>query len=129
MIKQINNTMEINGKVAGIIAPQKFNEKTKYGFVIRFMNGNYEKKVAFDVWGDERWQAMGVQEGNDVSVSFDVESREWNGKYYTSCIAWKVVTTSQQTQTAAPQPALHEQRHAPQPVGPRNADDGDGLPF
>ena len=32
--------------------------------------------------------------GQDVDVSFNVESREYNGKYYTDLQAWKIFTTT-----------------------------------
>ncbi|MDP5139880.1 MAG: DUF3127 domain-containing protein, partial [Spirosomaceae bacterium] len=43
----------------------------------------------FTVWGDKIDSQM-MQEGNQLNVSFDVESREYNGRWYTDLKAWKM---------------------------------------
>ncbi|WP_315819285.1 DUF3127 domain-containing protein [Paraflavitalea speifideaquila] len=50
----------------------------------------YPKKVCIAVWGD-KIDMSGVTPGAQVTVSFDVESREFNGRWYTDVKAWKVV--------------------------------------
>jgi hypothetical protein len=32
----------------------------------------------------------GLRSGQDVTVQFNIESREYNGKYYTNATAWKI---------------------------------------
>ena len=45
----------------------------------------YAKQIAFSVIGAERFAQMGIVIGGTYNVSFDVESREWNGRYFTEC--------------------------------------------
>jgi hypothetical protein len=49
----------------------------------------YPKKVSVSVWGDKIDSSLFVV-GNTLQVHFEVESREYNGKWYTDCKAWKM---------------------------------------
>ena len=60
----------------------------KQDFVVE-TEGQYPKKVCISVWGDKINEAV-LKPGNKLKVSFDVESREYNGKWYTDLKAWKV---------------------------------------
>ena len=50
----------------------------------------YPKRVAFDVLGDKITE-FNLQVGEEVTVSFDINAREFNGKWFNSVNAWKVV--------------------------------------
>ena len=58
-----------------------------------------------------------------VTVSFDIESREWNGRWFTSIRAWKVEKDAPQ------QPAAPVSNMEPFDGAADNTDDGSGLPF
>lgn len=51
--------------------------------------GDYPKQVCFMVWGD-RIDKFAIRKGQEVQVSFDLESREFNGRWYTDVKAWRV---------------------------------------
>lgn len=88
--------MEISGKVIKILEPQTFVSQktqqsyTKHAFVLE-TQGQYPKKIAFSVMTDERFNAMQIAVGATYNVNFDVESREWKGRFFTECTAWKVM--------------------------------------
>lgn len=123
--------MEIQGKIIAILEPQRFvsqkngNEYVTTVFVIE-TQGQYPKKVAMKVMGEDKFKQMGIVMGGIYNVSFDVESREWKGKYYTECQAWRAVRMDgQQASTnASPLPA-------PQPQVQQNdaKTDDSNLPF
>jgi hypothetical protein len=50
----------------------------------------YPRKVHFEVFGEDRIKANPCQVDDIVTVSFDIESREFNGRWYTSIRAWKI---------------------------------------
>lgn len=50
----------------------------------------YPKRVAFDVLGDKITE-FNLQVGEEVTVSFDINAREYNGKWFNSVNAWQVV--------------------------------------
>ena len=50
---------------------------------------NIPKKICFMAWGDKIDQ-YNIKQGETVEVSVDLESREYNGRWYTDVKAWKV---------------------------------------
>lgn len=128
--------MDLNVKIVKILDAQSYVSKSNnQTYVTRFFvgettNTQYPKMVAFKVFGEEKFNAMGIVVGGTYNVSFDVESREWNGKYFTECQAWRAVrvdvTQAQNannsgTQQANPQPQ-------PQPA-PQPQQEADPMPF
>lgn len=90
----------------------------------------YPKRVAFDVLGDKITE-FNLQVGEEVTVSFDINAREFNGKWWNSVNAWKVVREqvpaqggyntnpqagAQAAQAAQPSAAIG----AANPMNPRN---------
>lgn len=65
------------------------NGEWKKQDVIVETDGQYPKKVCISIWGDKASEAI-LQVGNVLDISFDVESREYNGRWYTDVKAWKV---------------------------------------
>ncbi len=51
--------------------------------------GQYPKKVCVSIWGDKINESL-LQTGSQLTISFDVESREYNGRWYTDVKAWKI---------------------------------------
>lgn len=84
--------MEVSGKIAQLLPLQQGTGKNgvwkKQEFILE-TSGEYPKKICFSLWGDKIDQSP-LKEGTAVKVSFDVESREYNGKWYTDAKAWKV---------------------------------------
>ena len=104
----------------------------------------YPKKVAFDVMGADRIAQFNLQVGDYVTVSYDVEAREYNGKWWNSVRAWNVVRANQQQQAYLQppqqqqppvnngwQPPVNAQQQAPFPPQQQAASQGNSsdLPF
>lgn len=92
----------------------------------------YPKRVAFDVFGDKITE-FNLQVGEEVTVSFDINAREYNGKWWNSVNAWQVVRPGQQAPMqggynmnpqAGAQAAYQAQQAAmagaPNPMNPNN---------
>ena len=94
--------MEINGKIVALLPSQSGQGKNgtwkKQEYILETV-GQYPKKVCFSIWGDKIDQ-FNVKQGDDVEVSFDVESREYNQRWYTELRAWKVTATGAATSGA-----------------------------
>lgn len=52
-------------------------------------HGQYPKKICVSIWGDKINESI-LRIGNELTIDFDVESREYNGKWYTDVKAWKI---------------------------------------
>jgi hypothetical protein len=122
--------MEISGKIVQLLPLQTGEGKNgpwkKQDFVIEFESGQFSKKACFSAWGDKFGNNIAV--GNTVNISFDLESREYNGRWYTDLRPWKIDLSGA--------PATQQQVQANQPPAPMStpppafaADETEDLPF
>ncbi|MFN8261282.1 MAG: DUF3127 domain-containing protein [Chitinophagales bacterium] len=88
--------MELSGKVFKVMPVESGEGKNgtwkKQQVIIEMESGKYPKKVAVVFWGD-LVSSDSFVEGRDISVEFDIESREYNGKWYTDVKAWRINKT------------------------------------
>jgi len=100
--------LELNGKIKVIAEVQEGTAKSgnawkKCGFVVTTA-GEYPKDIYFSVFGEEKVDNLLKfnKVGQDVDVSFNVESREYNGKYYTDLQAWKIFGSEAKSEDTKP---------------------------
>jgi hypothetical protein len=118
--------MEITGNVISILPEVTGQGKNgtwrKQEFILE-SDGQYPKKVCIAMWGDKIDQfALAV--GDTVTASVDVESREYNQRWYTEVKTWKV------EKAGSPQPGNTPGDFGPPPnpaFAPSSSDDD--LPF
>ena len=140
--------MEIVGKIIQVL-PLQSGTSSRTGnswqvqsYVLETQE-QYPRKVCFEIFGEDKIKNNPCNIDDLVTVSFDIESREFNGRWYTSIRAWRVQqgdqTAAQPAAQATPQPAAPAAAPAaaPQPAPVANtqvfdasADDESGdLPF
>lgn len=130
--------MEVVGKIilklplqSGV--SQAGNNWKKQEYVLE-TEDSYPKKVHFDFFGDKADQ-FPLNVGDRVRLSFDIESREYNGRWYTSIRGWKAEAAAAATAAEVPQqgPAVAAAAPAGAPVPPPPAfntpEASDDLPF
>ena len=108
--------MELIGKIVQILPLRTGTSKAGnpwqvQEYILETLGTQYPRKVCFELFGDNV-NKFPLQVGQEVTVSIDVESREFNGRWYTSVRAWNVVQGIQLPGVAAPAPAAY---NAPQP--------------
>lgn len=90
--------MELSGKVIQILPKQTGEGKNgtweKQEYVVE-TQGQYPKKVCFSVWG-AKIATHNIQMGEFINIGVDLESREYNQRWYTEVRAWKVERPGQQ---------------------------------
>jgi len=87
--------------------------------VILETEGQYPKKICVAIWGDRINEAQ-LKVGNHLKIDFDVESREYNSRWYTDVKAWKIeVVSGTSSEDFSPPPGNE----------PPVMDDTDDLPF
>lgn len=79
-------------------------EWQKKTFVIEFMEGTYQKHLAFEMFGEDKINNNPFRKGQTVTVHYDISSSEWNGRWYTACSAWKVEKFDGKVPTPEPEP-------------------------
>ena len=135
--------LEIEGTLAQKLPVQSGNSArgpwAKQEFILEFPDGNFTAKACFTAWGQEKVQDLGkYQVGDKVKVSFNLKSREYNGRWYNDLQIWKIAPAG--AQPAAPaQPAPQARPVAQAPAYPQAPaptledmpaeDGGEDLPF
>ena len=62
---------------------------------------DYNKEVAVSFFGDKIKNLRDIEVGTEVSVSINLSSREYNGRYYHNIDGWFIAKLSEQTVGAA----------------------------
>ena len=141
--------MDVVGKIIQVLPAQEGigrngNPWKVQPYVLETLD-QYPRKVHFEVFGEDRIKQNPCDVDQLVTVSFDIESREFNGRWYTSIRAWRI-QQGDMTQAvpgaapavapvAAPQPAATPAapaEAAPVNMDPFDASAGEGtsdLPF
>src|SRR5688500_10653321 len=119
--------MDISGKIIQFLPAQTGQGKNgpwkKQEFILE-TGDTYPKKICIAVWGD-KIDLGTFKPGDTVDVSFDVESREYNGRWYTDVKAWKVGSK----QSSGNQQPSNTFSSAPFSGNTMNAGTDDDLPF
>lgn len=86
--------MEIEGRIIAVLQPKggvskAGNEWKMQEYVIE-THDQYPKKMCFEVFGTEKIDQFKIQIGEELIVSFDVDARQWQDRWFNSFRAWKV---------------------------------------
>ncbi|MFM7852719.1 MAG: DUF3127 domain-containing protein [Flammeovirgaceae bacterium] len=96
--------MEISGKVVSLLPLQTGQGKNgtwkKQEFILE-TPGQYPKKVCVSLWG-EKADEFRVGIGENLTAYINIESREYNGRWYTEVRAWKISKQGGGNQEAPP---------------------------
>ena len=87
--------MELEGKIARKLTVQTGTSArgawSKQEFVLEYQEGNFPTQVCMNVWGDDKVRELDkYQVGDKVKISFNLSSREYNGRWYTDVRAWRI---------------------------------------
>ena len=130
--------MEITGKIIAVL-PANSGTSARTGnpwmsqtYVIE-TQGQYPKKLAFDVFGEERIKQFNIQQGEELTVRFDIDAHEYNNRWFNQIRAYNVEKSGLQTQivdVVIPQGATQTpQQHVPQQQNMFNAGVQNATPY
>ena len=84
---------ELTGKIKLIQDPKTFDSGfTKREMVVIVEDGKYPQEINLEFVQDKVALLDSLQPGQEVTVSFDIRGREYNGRYFNNLQGWKVVT-------------------------------------
>lgn len=126
--------MEIKGRIIAVMPVKTGTSKkgepyASQDYVIETLE-QYPRRCQFNVFGEDKIKQFNIQQGGEYLVKFDINAREYNGRWYNDVRAWKVepAQAGQAPAQEAPfQPAGADAIPAPT-IAPPN-DDADPLPF
>jgi hypothetical protein len=89
-------TYELSGKIKLIQDPKTFDSGfTKREMVVVVEDGRYPQEINLEFVQDKVALLDELQPGQDVTVSFDIRGREYNGRYFNNLQGWKVEVQGQ----------------------------------
>lgn len=108
--------MDITGKIIAVLEPRggvsarTGNQWKTQEYVIETFE-QFPKKCVFNVFGEDKINQWAIKVGDTMTVSFDINAREWNGRWFNDIRAWAVQRVDEQqvmagapVPTAAPMP-------------------------
>ena len=134
--------MELTGKIIAVL-PANSGVSSRTGnpwmsqeYVIE-VPGQYPRKCLFRIFGEDRIKQFNIQMGEDVTISFDIDAHEYNGRWFNEIRAYNVtrgaapVAGAPQAAPFPPQQAAPHDAAAPFPPAQEPAVEGsaDDLPF
>lgn len=87
--------MEISGKIIQALEPrsgvsQRSGNKWKSQEFVIETHEQYPKHCVFRVFGEDRLRDFNIQVGEELTVSFDLDAHEYNGRWFNDISAWRV---------------------------------------
>ncbi|MBO6575071.1 MAG: DUF3127 domain-containing protein [Rhodothermales bacterium] len=114
--------LKLTGTVDQILEEQSGTSQRgqwrKQDFVLE-IPGEYPRKVCITVWGDNI-DRFALKQGERVTASIDLSSREYNGRWYTDVKAWRLERAEDDGADPMPEPL---------PPLPESSEMDDELPF
>ena len=131
--------MELTGRIIAVLeAKSGTSSKTgnpwmMQGYVIE-VPGQYPRRCAFTVFGEDKIKQLNIQNGEDLTIQFDIDAREYNGRWYNDFRAYNVIRglqIPQPVQIGGITPISDLPFDAPTSdvEDPFKMDDGSELPF
>ena len=122
--------MEVEGKVILFLGERngvsKAGNPWKVKEYVLETKESYPRKIAFDFFGD-RADQYPLNVGDEIRLSFDIESREYQGRWFTSIRGWKAEPLAPAAPAQAP--ATSYGAVPPPPIVEPQANSGEDLPF
>ena len=134
--------MDLTGKIIAVLqARSGVSQRTGNSWMtqeyVMEIPGQYPRHMVFNIFGEDRIKQFNIQVGEDVTVSFDIDAREYNGRWFNDIRAYNVVrgaapvATPAQGAPFASQAATQQDAASPFPPAPETVGEGsaDDLPF
>ena len=125
--------MEITGKIIAVLDARGGTSKTgnewKMQEYVLETHEQYPRKICFNVFGADKIAQFNIQAGEELTVSFDINAREYNGRWYNDIRAWRVErgTAPVPTAEAMSAPAISAPKINAADFNTQN--EADDLPF
>ncbi|MBR1522245.1 MAG: DUF3127 domain-containing protein [Bacteroidales bacterium] len=121
--------LELEGTIRQFLGVQSGTsargEWVKQEFVLDYPDGNYTSQAVFLAWGQDKVKELEkFKVGDKVKVSFNLKSREYNGRWYTDIQIWRIAPAG--AAPAAPAPVAPAPSVEDMPAADLPEDD---LPF
>ena len=126
-------SLEVTGKVIKILPAQsgvsQRGEWKKQEFVIETIE-QYPKKICISAWAERVDDIQNLEPGTQLKVAVNIESREYNERWYTDVRAWKIELLSAGTDISHSPDSFDTQSvNQESPVNSDASNGDEDLPF
>ena len=137
--------MELTGRIIAVL-PANSGVSNRTGnpwmsqeYVIE-VPGQYPRKCVFRLFGEDRIKQFNIQNGEDLTIQFDIDAHEYNGRWFNEIRAYNVIrgqvppvvtpgATPFPPVQGQPDPAAAASPFPPAPEAPVEGGNADDLPF
>ena len=135
--------MDLTGRIIAVMQPRSGvsqrtgNQWMTQEYVLE-VPGQYPRRMVFNLFGEDRIKQFNIQNGEDITIQFDIDAREYQGRWFNDIRAYNVIR-GQQPVAAAPVGAPGASPFLPQPDAstapfppaqePTSEGSADDLPF
>jgi len=133
--------MELTGRIIAVlpansgVSARTGNPWMSQEYVIE-VPGQYPRKCVFRIFGEDRIKQFNIQNGEDVTIQFDIDAHEYNGRWFNEIRAYNVVRgqvapVAGAAPVASPFPPQPDAATSPFPPAQEPSGEGsaDDLPF
>ena len=98
--------MELTGRIIAVMEPRSGvsartgNAWMTQEYVIE-VPGQYPKRCVFNIFGEDRIKQFNIQNGEDITIQFDIDAREYQGRWFNDIRAYNVIRGQQPVAAAA----------------------------
>jgi hypothetical protein len=118
--------LQITGEVTNVLEEETGTGRNgtwrKRAFILK-TPGEYAREVCIIQWGDAI-DKFAVQTGETITAHIDIQSREYNGRWYTDVKAWKI----ERQEGGGGRPPAPDEPPLPEDPGDLDGED-DEMPF
>ena len=99
--------MELTGRIIAVMAAQSGvsartgNPWMSQEYVIE-VPGQYPRRCVFRLFGEDRIKQFNIQQGEDLTIQFDIDAHEYQGRWFNDIRAYNVIRGQVQPVVAAP---------------------------
>lgn len=83
--------------------------------------GQYPKNMVFTIFGEDKIKQFALKKDEQVTVQFDIDAHEWNGRWFNEIRAYNIIRPNQSA--PLPPPSAN-----PSPFGTQSAQDASPQP-
>ncbi|MBQ6746940.1 MAG: DUF3127 domain-containing protein [Bacteroidaceae bacterium] len=127
--------MEFSGRVIAIlpartgVSKSTGNEWKVQSYVVE-NHDQYPRRMCFEVFGGDKIDQFNIQMGEEINVSFDIDARQWQDKWFNTIRAWKVERVQEGAAEGQPTAeSIPPFAPEPAPFAGGESNPADDLPF
>lgn len=135
-----SKVMELSGKIIAVLPAREGVSRSgnpwKTQEYVLETHDQFPRKMCFNLFGADKIDQFNIQLGEELTVSFDIDCRQWQDRWFNDIRAWKVERVGAQASApqpvgdgAVPFPPASSAPASSAPVDFTAGDEKDDLPF